>query len=268
MYVITADQIGSRHDRDRAGEMIAQLTAGFGAGYVLPADQTSGDEIQVMMTDAATALGTILALHRSGHWTIGLGIGQVRTPYPQATRQAAGGAFIAARDAVTRAKKSDARFALDVAPATLVEASASPTPAEYGDRAAGDDDYTGHNNAPEAYRDDEYAPAAHGRDPHASREHPIDGSNRPVEFDAAEVEALLSLLLLLRHRRSREGWEATDLLEQGLPQVEIAGILGISTAAVSQRVKSALWRADEAARPALVRLLRNLNRATSETDPA
>lgn len=268
MYVITADQIGSRHDRDRAGEMIAQLTAGFGAGYVLPADQTSGDEIQVMMTDATTALGTILALHRSGYWTIGLGIGPVRTPYPLATRQAAGGAFIAARDAVTRAKKSDARFALDIAPAALVDARSSPATENYDDRTAGDDDYTGHNYDAEPYRDDEYAPQGHGRDQQASRDQPTDGSQRPVEFDAAEVEALLSLLLLLRHRRSREGWEATDLLEQGLPQVEIAGILGISTAAVSQRVKSSLWRADEAARPALVRLLRNLNRATSETDPA
>ena len=215
MYVITADQIGSRHDRDRAGEMIAQLTAGFGAGYVLPADQTSGDEIQVMMTDAVTALGTILTLHRSGHWTIGLGVGSVRTPYPQATRQAAGGAFIAARDAVNRAKKADARFALDVAPVAPVN---SP------DRAS-----------------------------------TFDVQRRPADVDADEVEALLTLLLLLRHRRSPEGWEAADLLEQGLPQVEIAGILGISTAAVSQRVKSAHWRADEAARPALVRLLRNLD---------
>lgn len=228
MFVITADQIDSRNDRDRAGEMIAQLTADLGQAFSLPADQTSGDEIQILMPTARAALTTILALQRSGFWSIGLGVGSVRTPLPVATRQATGGAFIAARTAVTRAKKTDARFALNV------QASAVDTLSNDGT-----------STVPH--------PAAHTAAP---------------SLDAVEVEALVAMLLLLRQRRSLEGWEATDLLEQGLPQVEIAGILGISTAAVSQRVKSALWRVDEAARPALVRLLENLDRATSETDPA
>jgi len=75
-----------------------------------------------------------------------------------------------------------------------------------------------------------------------------------------DVEALLTLLLLLRQRRTGEGWEAVDLLDRGLAQVEIAASLGISTAAVSQRVKAALWKVEQAARPALVRLLENLDR--------
>ena len=54
MYVITADQIGSRNDRDRAAEMIASLTAGYGRAFPLPPDQTSGDEIQVMTMHGAT----------------------------------------------------------------------------------------------------------------------------------------------------------------------------------------------------------------------
>ncbi|MFC5928796.1 DNA-binding protein [Cryobacterium melibiosiphilum] len=239
MFVITADQIDSRNDRDRAGEMIAQLTADLGQAFSLPADQTSGDEIQILMPNARSALTTILALHRSGFWSIGLGVGSVRTPLPLATRQATGGAFIAARTAVTRAKKTDARFALNVE-ASVADAVSPPEPLD--------------------------------ADPGArTPERPALGSpTRPAveQLDAVDVEALLAMLLLLRQRRSIEGWEATDLLEQGLPQVEIAGILGISTAAVSQRVKSALWRVDEAARPALVRLLENLDRATSETDPA
>jgi len=232
MFVITADQIDSRNDRDRADEMIAQLTADLGHAFSLPADQTSGDEIQILMPTARAAVTTILALHRSGFWSIGLGLGSVRLPLPQATRQATGGAFIAARTAVTRAKKTDARFALNVQ-ASVPE----------GLRQNSDDDG-------------------------AVRDSAVDSCSAPESLEAVEVEALLAMLLLLRQRRSPEGWEATDLLEQGLPQVEIAGILGISTAAVSQRVKSALWRVDEAARPALVRLLENLDRATSETDPA
>jgi len=252
MFVITADQIGSRHDRDRAGEMIAQLTADLGQAYSLPADQTSGDEIQVLMPTAHAALTTILALHRSGFWTIGLGVGSVRTPLPAATRQATGGAFIAARSAVTRAKKTDARFALNIQASVF--------------DAVGDGDAIGSGDGPSSALVD-YDLGRGGTGPRGLE--PADsGPARPGEplLDAEQVEALVAMLLLLRQRRSPEGWEATDLLEQGLPQVEIAGILGISSAAVSQRVKSALWRVDEAAHPALVRLLENLDRATSETD--
>ncbi|WP_035879107.1 hypothetical protein [Cryobacterium sp. MLB-32] len=206
MFVITADQIDSRHDRDRAGEMIAELSIRYGAGFTLPPDQTSGDEIQVMIADAQITLDAILLLHRSGYWSIGLGIGGVRTPLAASTRQASGAAFIAARKAVTRAKKADAHVAIDMQPE---EASV---------------------------------------------------------LTADQVEALLAMLLLLRERRSSEGWEAVDLLEQGLRQVDIAAALGISTAAVSQRVKATEFRVEQTARPAIVRLLENLDLSSSETD--
>lgn len=207
MFVITADQIDSRNDRDRASEMIARLDADYGHAFTLPPDQTSGDEIQVMMPDAQTALDVILTLHRAGHWSIGLGVGEVRTPLPASTRQSAGGAFVGARNAVMRAKKADARFALE-------------TDAKDAAAAAGD-----------------------------SRQ----------ELRGDEVEALVIMLLLLRQRRTSEGWEAVDLLQHGLSQIEIATEVGISTAAVSQRIKTALWRVEDAGRPALVRLLDNLD---------
>ena len=215
MFVITADQIGSRTDRDRAGEMIAELVAAFGPAFTLPPDQTAGDEIQLLLPDAGTTLAAVLALHRSGHWSIGLGLGDLRTPLPNTTRQASGGAFVAARAAVNRAKKAEARFSLEVDPA--------------GDLSSG-------------------------------RAAPL--------LDADGVEALITTLLLLRQRRSKEGWAAIDLLQSGMSQVEIAAELGISTAAVSQRIRSALWRVDQSAQPALVRLLENLEHATTETDPA
>ncbi|MBC7441514.1 MAG: DNA-binding protein [Ramlibacter sp.] len=211
MFVITADQIDSRNDRDRAGEMIDELAASFPGAFTLPPDQTSGDEIQMLLTDARLTLDVILALHRSGHWSIGLGIGDVRRPLPASARQAAGDAFVGARAAVTRAKKTEGRFGLELA--------AAP-----------------------------------------------DG--RPPLLSAEEVEALVTTLLLLRQRRTKEGWAAVDLLGQGLTQVEIAATLGISTAAVSQRLSSALWRVDQSAQPALVRLVENLQHATTETDPA
>jgi len=216
MFVITADQIDSRNDRDRAGDMIEALQEQFGDAFALPADQTSGDEIQVIVTDAEAALGAILLLHRSEHWSAGLGIGTVRTPLPASTRQAAGAAFIAARHAVTRAKKTDAHVAID-APLT----------------------------------DDPPADAARGD---------------TCALTVDQVEALLAMLLLLRQRRSAEGWEAVDLLDSGLNQVDIAATLGISTAAVSQRIKVAQHHLEQTAYPAIVRLLEHLDRATSETD--
>lgn len=209
MFVITADQIDSRNDRDRASEMIARLNADFGPAFLLPPDQTSGDEIQLLTADADAALNVVLALHRAGCWSIGLGVGDVRTPLPASTRQASGGAFVAARDAVNRSKRTEARFALEDA-ATI---------------RPGDPTLT-----------------------------------------ADEVEAIVTMLLLLRQRRTNEGWEAIELLRRGLPQVQIAAALGISTAAVSQRLKSAQWRVEEAVRPALVKLVQILDRATTESE--
>lgn len=206
MFVITADQVDSRNDRDRAGDLVARLTGLFPDAFVLPPDQTSGDEVQLLLTDAVAALDAVLAIHRANHWSIGLGVGAVRTPLPAATRQASGAAFIAARDAVTRAKRRDARFALTTDAAS----------------AAG--------------------------------------------LDATDVEALVAMLLLVRRRRTAEGWEVVDLLAEGSSQAQAASRLGISTAAVSQRVKSALWRVEESARPALAKLLEALDGASSETD--
>jgi hypothetical protein len=214
MFVITADQIDSRHDRDRASDMIAQLLHTHPDAFALPPDQTSGDEIQLLVPVAADAFAVLLDLHRAEYWSVGVGVGPIRTPLPTSTRQATGDAFIAARVAVTRAKRAEARFALDVPP--------SP----------------------------EQAP----------------GADVPGRSTGAEVEALLAMLLLLRQRRTPEGWEAVDLLESGMAQTKIARALGISTAAVSQRVKSAQYRVELAAHPALVRLLDNLDRDTSETD--
>lgn len=225
MFVITADQVDSRNDRDRAGELIEELEARFDGAFTLPPDQTSGDEIQVLLPRAQDALDAVLAIHRTGYWSVGLGIGSVRTPLPAATRQAAGGAYIAARDAVTRAKKADAKFALQTEPATSIR-HLSPS--------SGDTD-------------------------------PI--SLNPITLDTDEVEALVTMLMLLRQRRSPEGWEVVDSLQLGLAQVDVADRLGISPAAVSQRVKASMWRVEESARPALVRLLENLDHSTSGTEP-
>jgi hypothetical protein len=75
----------------------------------------------------------------------------------------------------------------------------------------------------------------------------------------ADAEALVRLLVELRDRRSVEGWEVYDLLSEGITQREAAARLGISEAAVSLRVRSAGLRTEEAAVPALIRVLAGLD---------
>jgi hypothetical protein len=212
MYVITADQIGSRADIDRSDAMRRELQGAYGAQLALPVDQTAGDEVQAITADPVTALDLVLALHRAGRWSIGLGVGDVREPLPDAVRKAAGPAFVAAREAVDAAKRTDARFAL---------------------RAAED---------------------------------------RGRLLEPSHVEALVRLLLLLRDRRTPQGWEAVDLVSDGRTQKDAARVLGISDAAVSQRLRAAQWNADGDATPALVRLLGELDggarRDAPDADPS
>lgn len=60
-----------------------------------------------------------------------------------------------------------------------------------------------------------------------------------LEPGAEDVEAVLWLLVALRDRRSKEGWEVVDLLERMATQREVADELGISASAVSARAVAA-----------------------------
>ncbi|WP_159602128.1 DNA-binding protein [Agromyces humi] len=197
MFVITADQVASRRERDRAGGLVDELTRRHGDELLFPPDQTAGDEIQLVTRSAATALAIVLDVTRIGRWSVGVGVGGIRMPLPDAARKASGSAFIAAREAVGAAKRAEGRFAL---------------------RAAGD-------------------------------------HSRP----AADVEALVRLLVLLRERRTDPGWEVVELMRAGRRQKEAAALLAVTPAAVSARLKAAMWRAEEDARPGLERLLAELD---------
>ena len=82
-------------------------------------------------------------------------------------------------------------------------------------------------------------------------------------MDAAEparsVEAIVDLLLLLRARRTDEGWELHDLLQQGLTQAQSAARLGITPQAASARALAADLKAEFAATPAVARLIADLD---------
>lgn len=72
---------------------------------------------------------------------------------------------------------------------------------------------------------------------------------------AADLEAVLDLVVLLRERRSTEGWELYDLTTAGLTQGQAAERLGITPQAASKRAQAAQLRAEQAATVALGRLM-------------
>jgi hypothetical protein len=113
VFVITADQVDSRSEPDIVGDTLAGLNERYRHRLALPVDRNAGDEIQALTSDPRATLDLVLELTRYGAWSVGLGCGSVRTPLPAETREASGDAFIAARNAVTRAKKTTTRFAVD-----------------------------------------------------------------------------------------------------------------------------------------------------------
>lgn len=119
MFVITADQVDSRHRADLAPATVADLDARWQDRLVLPVDRTAGDEIQLMPIDGTAMIEIVLHLSRDEAWSVGGGIGSVTEPLPANTREATGPAFVDARDAVDAAKKRETRFALRGAGAEL-----------------------------------------------------------------------------------------------------------------------------------------------------
>lgn len=196
MIVITADQINSRETADEASSAIDLINARWGTQLLLPAERTAGDEIQLVTESASTALDIALELTRIGKWSVGVGIGDVRLPLGEHARESSGPAFIAARAAVDRAKKSATHCAVESDPTLAL---------------------------------------------------------------ATDASALTDLLLILRSRRSPEGWELHDLLASGLSQRDAAAALGITPQSVSQRAQVANLRAEAAATVAVANVLDNLN---------
>jgi len=111
MFVITADQVNSRGELDRAPAALAMLED-LDSSFATEADRNAGDEIQIVTESAETALEVLLRLSRTEQWSVGVGVGAVRLPLPRMAREASGAAFIEAREAVAAAKRRPTRFAL------------------------------------------------------------------------------------------------------------------------------------------------------------
>jgi hypothetical protein len=77
-----------------------------------PFERTAGDEFQGVLEDHLSAVDAILDLVRDGHWSIGVGIGDVERPLPPSTRAGRGPAFLLAREAVVAATRAPQRLAV------------------------------------------------------------------------------------------------------------------------------------------------------------
>lgn len=198
MFVLTADQQGSRRVGDRVEELLQRLQAWQSgrAGVLRGFERTVGDEVQAVAEDATDAVDVALLLLRWGGWSVGIGAGPVDHPLPTTARAGSGAAFVHARTAVERAKTRG-----------------RPVPLA------------------------------------------VEGADATAAQDA---EAVLVLLGVLADRRTASGWEVVDALTAAptVTQDQVAQHLGITQQAVSQRLRTALWSEEVAARPAAGRLLR------------
>ena len=106
MFAVTIDQRSSRSVGDRVPELLELLAeACAGNPPIAGFDRTVGDEVEGLFDDAAGVVAAVRAALAMGDWHIGLGIGSVES-VGRNVREARGSAFVAAREAVERAKIS------------------------------------------------------------------------------------------------------------------------------------------------------------------
>ncbi len=114
MFVMTVDQRNSSKNDDLIPYLEHELLQENTAIHPLRGFQrTAGDEAQAVFDDPHDLLTATLFLSRQGRWHIGIGSGEIEKPLPENTREGRGAAFIHARKAVERAKKSTAHIAFE-----------------------------------------------------------------------------------------------------------------------------------------------------------
>ena len=203
MFVITADQESSRRRRDAVEPALVALGKLPGTGFVRPFARTVGDEIQATLDDPAAVVAALTVLNRLDEWSIGVGVGPVDT-LGETSASSAGPAYIAAREAVEKARSKSVPM-----PLVVVAAGGDPDRAEV----------------------------------------------------AAHAQGLAQLIGQVQRRRSAAGWEVIDHLSGDDPaptQAEVARRLDISPAAVSNRLRAAMWYETQAASPLLIDLFQRL----------
>lgn len=112
-FVVIADQVASRTGVDAVPDALDALAT---LPHVLPFERTAGDEVQALLDRPDAVVEAVVRLTRLSGWRIGLGAGTVDLPLPSSTREARGEAYLAARDAITAARRQPTEFALRLGP--------------------------------------------------------------------------------------------------------------------------------------------------------
>lgn len=112
MFVVTADQRGSRTRADLVPAGLRAIGSLAGSRLALAPARTAGDEVQVAVPDARAVIDVALHLSRTHEWSVGIGVGPVEQPLPDDVRAARGTAFLNAREGVERAKKTPTRISI------------------------------------------------------------------------------------------------------------------------------------------------------------
>jgi hypothetical protein len=110
--VATIDQRGSRAAPDLVARWVDELNSEYAARLELPFARTVGDELQGVVADPDVLLDLVVRGARHRHWWLGIGLGELERPLPEATAEARGAAFYNAREAVQLAKRSHYGFAV------------------------------------------------------------------------------------------------------------------------------------------------------------
>lgn len=111
MFVLTIDQRGSRTHGDKVPRLLGLLAD---IDTVLPFERSVGDEVQGVIEDPDAVVEAVARVLREQEWYIGIGVGVMELPIPASSREGAGNAFVAAREAIDAAKKTGDRVPLCV----------------------------------------------------------------------------------------------------------------------------------------------------------
>jgi hypothetical protein len=231
MYVMTIDQRGSSTDIDRVPEFLEGLRPFSSARF----ERSVGDEVQGVLDEPAAVVDVALHALRSGLWYVGIGVGQVNLPLTASPREGSGAAFVAARQAVDRAKAAASHVPLAVVSGGVQRG----LPASAAGASAGG--------------------GAGGREAGVRA--------------CANAEAVLRLIGRLVRERTEAQWRVVDALRamnerdpgrHGL-QKQVARELGISEQSVSRAILRSGWQEEWAARPAAEMLLATAHGLISDT---
>lgn len=116
---MTIDQRGSTGSRDRVPELTAVLASLAGPQVEAAFERSVGDELQGVLSDPTAVVEASLYALRSGHWYVGIGVGEVALAPGASSREGSGTGFVAARRAVEAAKAAGPQVPLSVVSGTL-----------------------------------------------------------------------------------------------------------------------------------------------------